>query len=271
MSFSFDLYVERKSWLHQLDPRAKLLFALATIIVVLSLQNLWLIAACLVGLHVMLLAARVPWSRIGWVWKMMLPVTILIPLLWPLFYQEGSVVLVQIWRIKVTTYSLLQGIAMALRINALGFACFTVLFATDQTRIVRGIVRLGVPFEWGLILAIALRYLPTFYGIMNMISEAQQARALDLSRGNFFKRLRSYLPILVAVVITALRTSDNLSHALETRAFGAKIGPRTYFRDLEPGASDIAFSCGIAIVAIGILVIRFKYGFGSSLLSLFPG
>lgn len=270
MSFSFDLYIEKKSWLHKLDPRAKLLFAFALIVVALSFQNLWMIIACLLGLHVMLLSGRVPWSRIAWVWKMMLPITILIPVMWPLFYHEGSVVLLQFWHIKVTTYSLLMGIAMALRINVLGLACFAVLFTTDQARIVRAIVKLGIPFEWGLILAIALRYLPTFYGIMNMIREAQQARGLDLSRGSFSRRLKSYLPILVAVVITALRTSDNLSHALETRAFGAKTGPRTYFRDLNPRPGDLVFSIGVVVVTAGILFARFKYGLGASLYG-FPG
>ena len=149
----------------------------------------------------------------------------------------------------------MDGVAMACRICFLGFACFLLLFATDQAKIVRGIVKLGVPYKCGLTLAIALRYLPTFFGIFNMVSDAQKARGLE-THGKFSAKLKSYMPILIAVLITGLRTSDNISNALETRAFGASVKDRTYFSDIKMGAAD-----AISVVLIVLFAASFVYFF----------
>ena len=272
MSFSFDLYVAKQSWLHRLDPRVKILFVPLAMALILSVINLYLVISFLVLLHLILITARIPAQKIKWVWKMMLPITILIPLLWPLFYQDvNGTVMLEFWRITITYETFLQGLAMALRVNALCFACFVLMFSTDQTLMVRGMVKMGLPFEWGLILAIALRYIPTFYGAISMVSEAQQARGLDLKKGGFGKRLRSYMPILIAAVITGLRTSDNLAKSLETRAFGINPKLRTYYRNPIFKVAD-----GIALVVFllifsSIVFARLKYGFGSEVITFFPG
>ena len=54
---------------------------------------------------------------------------------------------------------------------------FVILFTTRQNDLVRGLVRLGLPFEWGLTLAIALRYIPTFTHAVAQIQDAQAAAA----------------------------------------------------------------------------------------------
>ena len=45
--------------------------------------------------------------------------------------------------------------------GALAFTIFLWLFTTDQATLVRSLVAIGLPYPWGLTLAIALRYLPT--------------------------------------------------------------------------------------------------------------
>jgi energy-coupling factor transport system permease protein len=263
MSFSFDLYVERPSWLHRLDARVKLLFVVVSTGLLLAFNNLFVMAAALATTHAILLSARIPRSRIRWVWQMMLPITLLIPALWILFYPGTGPVLFSFWFIRVTAESIVQGVTVALRIDALAFCFFVLLFSTDQATLVRSLVKLGLPFEWGLVLAIALRYLPTFYGVFAMISEAQQARALDLSKGGPLQRARAYLPILVAMIITALRTTENLSRALEARAFGADRR-RTYWKDLHWRPVDVACAAGLLLLALVLLWVRFGLGYGKT-------
>ena len=52
------------------------------------------------------------------------------------------------------------------------------------------------------------------------VREAQQARGWIVGQGNVVQRVRSYLPILVATIIAALRLSDNLGLALAARGSG---------------------------------------------------
>lgn len=259
MSAYFDLYVERRSWLHRLDARVKLLFVVVASALLLLHNNLWVMAAALAGAHAILLSAHIPRSRIGWVWRMMLPITLLIPLLWLVFYDNGGRTLVEFWFIRITTLDIVRGLTVALRVDALAFVFFIWLFSTDQATLVRSLVRLGLPYEWGLIIAIALRYLPTFYGVFAMIAEAQQARALDLSKGGPIKRARAYLPILVAMIITALRTTENLARALQARGFGAHTR-RTCFRDIHARPLDIAIAAGLVLAAAAMVWAKLQWG-----------
>jgi energy-coupling factor transport system permease protein len=237
MAFSSDFYIRDNSWLHRLDPRVKLLLTVALMVVAFRINTLFPAAALLIGIHLMLLSARIPRAKFVWVWTLLLPVTIMIIILWPLFTQDGRV-LFTFGIIKITAGAIIQGAAMSLRICTMGFACFVLLFSTDQARIVRALVKLGVPYRLGLMLAIALRYLPTFFGIITMVTEAQKARGLNLDEGPLFKKLKAYMPILVAVLISGLKTSDNLSNALETRAFSSSVKKRTYYTDIAMRPMD---------------------------------
>jgi energy-coupling factor transport system permease protein len=262
MSFTFDLYVDRPSWLHRLDPRTKLAFVVLSSVLLLSFSQPLVSAAFLLGIHGILWSGKVPASRLRWAWQRMWPITFLILLLWPIFYPQGGEVLWQVWRVRITTQGLLQGLGTALRINALAFAFLVLLFSTDQARLVRGLVKLGLPYEWGLTLAIALRYVPTLYGIYTAVSEAQQARGWVIGEGGFVQRIKSYLPILVAVIVRALRLADNLSLALAARGFqsGAK---RTYLKELKLGLPDKACLTLLALSFLAFLIFRFRYGLGA--------
>ncbi|MFQ5855067.1 MAG: energy-coupling factor transporter transmembrane component T family protein [Anaerolineae bacterium] len=262
MGPTFDLYVHRQSWLHCLDPRTKLAFVILVTVLLLSFQHLVFLLACLIIWHGVLLSAQIPPDRLRWVWERMLPLTLLIFLLWPLFDPQGRQVLLQIWRIRIAAESVLRGLATALRVDALAFAFFILLFSTDQAGLVRGLVKLGLPYTWGLTLAIALRYIPTFHGVYINVMEAQQARGWIVGRGDFITRLRSYLPVLVAVIIIALRMTDHLAMALAARGLGA--GPqRTTFRDVRFSRKDGLCLVGLAALAGVLFTVRWAYGWGA--------
>jgi energy-coupling factor transport system permease protein len=261
MTLAFDLYLPHRSWLHRLDPRVKIVLLLAGTVILLSIQNLWVCLAWVIVNQVLFLSAGVPSEKLRWMWALMLPVSLLIVITWPLVYQEGGAVLFEFSRIKITSLSVAHGLALALRLNALAQLYFLLLFTTDQMTLVRGLVRLGVPFEWGLILAVALRYIPAFFGTFQMIAEAQQARGLQLHRGSWLQRLRAYLPILVAMIITALRTMDNLSRALEARALGA-APERTAYKTLHFTRRDWAVLIvgGLAAIMLTYARVALKFG-----------
>jgi len=277
MSFSFDLYVQRRSWLHAVDPRVKLAFVFLGTILMLAFKNLFIMLLSLVITHLLIFSAGVPGRKVKWVWKTMLPINILIPILWVAFYPEGPVVLFQFWFLKVTALSVVRGVSLALRLDAIAFLCFTWLFTTDQASLVRSLVKLGLPFEWGLVLALGLRYIPTFYGLYTVVSEAQQARALDLTGGNpstgsghrFFTRVRSYLPILVAMMISALRTSEQLAMAMESRALGLPGVKRTCLRDIRFRPADYVYTAFLFAIFSVLLTLRSQFGFGAHPLYLF--
>lgn len=252
MSQRFDLYVPRPSWLHRLDPRTKMAFVVASFALLLLNDQPVLMLAYLLAVHTVLRTAGIPWARIGWLWRRMWPVSLTILVLWPLFYTVGEPVLLEWWRIRITLPSLLEGLASALRVDALAFAVFVLLVATDQTRLVQGLVKLGLPFEWGLSIAIALRYLPLLDGTYRIITDAQRARGWSPEQSTLLERARAYVPTLVALVIAALRLSDSLTRALAARGFRPGY-PRTSRRPLHMQQGDwygLALSAALLAAAV---------------------
>ena len=235
MSTPYDLYQPGRSWLHRLDPRVRLLLALALSALAVAWANVWAMLALVVGLHVLLLSAGIARGRLVWLWRM-------------------------------ATLPMIS-VAVGLRVAALAWAIVAWLFTTDQATLVRSLVSLGLPYEWGLVLAMALRYLPTMSLTLRTISEAQQSRALDLAAGNPLQRARRYAPILVAMIIAALRTADNVSRALESRALGA-MPQRTYLRTLHMRRADVVWMAGILVVTGGVLYARLAHGIGADALRL---
>jgi energy-coupling factor transport system permease protein len=269
VSFDFDLYVPRSSWLHRADPRIKLAFVVLGTGALLLFQNLWVMLAGLLVLHALLLSAKVPRDRIVWVWRAMLLLNILIPVLWVVFYPEGESVLFRFWFIRITALSVVRGVALALRLDAIAFLWFSWLFTTDQASLVRSLVRLGLPYEWGLVLALSFRYMPTFLGLFGVVMDAQQSRGLDLSQGRWLARLRAYLPILIAMVISALRTAERLGMALEARALGLPGVQRTAFREIVFRPLDAIYLVAVVALFGALALLRWRYGLGVHPLYLF--
>jgi energy-coupling factor transport system permease protein len=259
MSARFDLYLGRDSWLHRLDPRTKLAFVGVSFLLLLPSNQLPFLAGYLAMVHLLLWTASIPLDRIRRLWQQMWPLTLLILLLWPLFYPAGQPVLWSFWRVRITLPSLLQGLTAALRVDSLAFAVFVLLVSTDQTRLVQGLVRLGMPFEGGLTLAISLRYLPLLYGVYGTITDAQRSRGWAPERGSLLSRLRAYVPTLVALVIAALRLSDALTLALAARGFRPGH-PRTTYRALRLGRMDWVFLAGLWVMLCGAVGLRFALG-----------
>jgi energy-coupling factor transport system permease protein len=199
----------------------------------------------------------------------MIPINILIPVLFVIFYPEGPV-LFEFLFLKITPLAAVRGLTLVLRLDAIAFLVFSWMFTTDQAKIVRSFVKLGLPYNGGLVLALSLRYIPTFYGLYATVSEAQQARALDLSKGSFLQRLRQYLPILVAMIISALRTADKLGQALESRALGYTGARRTCYRDISFRLVDYAYLGVILLAFAAILYARFGLGAGLELVDPLP-
>jgi energy-coupling factor transport system permease protein len=108
---------------------------------------------------------------------------------------------------------------------------------------------------------LAIRYLPTTYGLFVTVSEAQQARGWIVGKGGFLRRVRSYLPILVATIIGALRLGDSLGLALAARGLGYPAR-RTVLTDVVFAPADWLTVVLVSVAFAGLLVLRYGAGFG---------
>jgi energy-coupling factor transport system permease protein len=247
---SFDLYLPGESWLHRADPRVKLLFVVEMTVLLLVWPSLHFTLGVLLACHLLLVSARISWARIGAIWRLMLPLAVLVTVLWLPLVPQGSPVLFELGRLRLTLPALHRGLQMAARLAALAFVFFTWLFTTEQRAIVQGFVRLGLRYEWGLTLSLSLRYLPTLHTTYLQIVDAQRSRGLDLQQGSIPARARKRLPVLVALLVTGLRGSENVGRALEARALGLDGVRRTSLHGLQMRRSDTVYAIVLLILPL---------------------
>ena len=110
-----------------------------------------------------------------------------------------------------------------------------------------------------------------FFSIWQSVSAAQCARGLDLSgktdaagnKRNVFVRLtarcKSYLPILIAVLIRAYKMSQSVSWAMESRGLNIQGIKRTYRVRLKMRVVDWTILVLTVVATVGSVWLMFHY------------
>jgi len=220
------MFQPHQSFLHTLDPRVKFIISIFIFVSGVLFSNwAFLVAAFFTVYLVLRIGGRVRTRTILAYLKPIMPIVIIMLLLWPFFLHTGTVLFS--WRfITITADGVLMGIGMSFRILTMISATFLLLMTTQQRDIISGLTQMGLPYEYGLTLVIALRYVPTLAGMAQTIMDAQRSRGLELDRGNILERIRKYVPILAPLIVGAIRMAQELAIAIDSRAFGH--GQRTY-------------------------------------------
>jgi energy-coupling factor transport system permease protein len=150
--------------------------------------------------------------------------------------------------------SLENASALTLRFIVL-IESFSIFFlTTSPDTLSLALEQTHVPYEFTFAFTTAVRFVPVLAEEAQTIMDAQKARGLELERGNFLKRVRNYIPILIPLIISAIRRSLELAEAMESRAWGA-TKKRTNLYVLKMQSEDfalLALTVGILAVAIYI-------------------
>lgn len=262
---ALDFYVPGSSRLHRLDPRVKLFVVAAWGVVMFFWTSLVLLVVALAAIHLALLASGYPRGRLLTIWRAIAVLLTLIVVIWPLFDRSGEVWF-SLGPLDITRQGVLRGIVNATRIAGINFIFILWVGTTGPRELVRGFVRLGLPFRWGMALTIGLRFIPTFAGTWATVSDAQQARGLVLE-GWWFRKVRLMLPIFVAALVSAFRSSEQMAMTLDSRGFGASR-TRTTFRDIAMRRDDWVVLLVMVVVTGTLLWLSLARGVGRELLGL---
>ena len=85
----------------------------------------------------------------------------------------------------------------------------------------------------------------------------KKQEGLELEKGNFMKRIRNYIPVLIPLIVSAIRRSLELAEAMESRAWGA-TKKRTNLYALKLHRGDYAL-LGIIIGLLTLSVYAFLF------------
>jgi len=121
----------------------------------------------------------------------------------------------------LTAFDIDEAAAMTLRFVVL-VESFSVFFlTTSPDHLGLALEQSKVPFEFAFAFTTAVRFVPVLAEEAQTIMDAQKARGLELEKGNLMKRIRNYIPVLIPLIVSAIRRSLELAEAMESRAWGA--------------------------------------------------
>jgi energy-coupling factor transport system permease protein len=152
----------------------------------------------------------------------------------------------------LTAEALETSAAMTLRFVVL-VESFSVFFlTTSPDHLGLALEQTRVPYEFAFAFTTAVRFVPVLAEEAQTIMDAQKARGLELEKGGFLKRIRNYVPVLIPLIVSAIRRSLELAEAMESRAWGA-TKKRTNLYALRLHRGDFV----LLAITIGILVVAF--------------
>lgn len=258
----FGRYIPGDSFVHKLDPRSKLLFVFAFIIIVFLANNVITYGLLLAFTLFVVFISRI---RVYFLINGLKPVIILMVftfLLHVLFTREGKII-VDFGFLQIYEVGLKQGIFISVRFLVLVFMTSILTLTTSPIAITDGIEVLLGPLkkikmpvhELALMMSISLRFIPTLMDETDKIMKAQMARGSDLSAGSIKDRLKAVVPLLVPLFVSAFKRAEDLATAMEVRGYRGGEG-RTRYRQLKWDAGDTICLAGLALMAVLLFFYR---------------
>ena len=113
-------------------------------------------------------------------------------------------------------------------------------------------------YDSGLMISVTLRFIPTILQEANTIKMSQQARGESFEGKNPFKKLYQYSLILLPLLVSVIQKVENLTLAMEARAFHCGL-ERTNFYKLEFQKRDYIAGIFIFLIISLFLVLSLQH------------
>ena len=222
-------YIDEASPVHSLCGAVKLLiFLMWSVLVMVSFITPILAVLAAAGI-VLFAVSKIRFSDISFIIKMMIFFLVLNLAAVYLFSPEQGVSIYGtrnvIWegkgRFTVTGEQLFYEFNILLKYITIIPPAILLIVTTHPSEFAASLNRIGVPYTAAYSVSLTLRYIPDVQRDFETISQAQQARGLELSRkASWIKRLKRTVPLLLPLIISSLERIDVISRAMELRGFG---------------------------------------------------
>lgn len=251
---TFGQYYNANSFVHKTDPRIKILLLIAYIVAVFLAGNFLSLAAVLVFLIIAVMFSSMPIGSVLRSIKAIFFLILFTAVLNVLFHVRSETDTVYFW--VITKEGLLSAAFLASRLILLVTGSSLLTLTTTPVSLTDGLESLLKPLalikfpvhELALIMSIALRMIPTLANETDRIICAQKARGADFESGNIISRLKALVPVLIPLIISALRRADELGDAMDARCYwGSK--DRTKYKKLK-----LSFRDPVAVIFVGGLI-----------------
>lgn len=253
-------YYPADSVIHKMDPRTKLL---ATVVYVVSLFVFRNIPGFIVATAVLIalvLLSKVPFKLMAKGLKIIW-VLVAITAFFNVFFTPGDL-LWQAGVLHITWQGVRNAVFFSIRLIYLILGTSIMTLTTTPNKLTDGLEeglkplnKIHIPVhEIALMMSIALRFIPLLGEETDRIKKAQMARGADFESGNMIQKVKSLVPILVPLFVSAFRRANDLALAMEARCYHGGEG-RTKMKPLHYEKRDyIAYVLMFAYLGAMIVI-----------------
>ena len=271
--FALGQFYPSNSVVHRLDPRAKVICAMAYIVASFLCQNFYAFVLLFASAILLVLVSKIPLKIVFRSIKALIFImafTAVLNIFW--FTPKGEVTPLFQWKF-ITIYEggLYNALFILVRITAMVIG--TSIFLTYTTspialtdaieQLLRPLAKIKVPVhEFAMMMTIALRFIPTIVDETDKIMSAQKARGADFTTGSLASRAKALIPVIIPLFASAFRRAGDLATAMECRCYHGGEG-RTKFRILKFHFRDvIAFLLPALFITAIVLINIFGATYG---------
>lgn len=253
-------YYPADSVIHRLDPRVKLLGTIVFIVTVFFIKDIPGLLLATLALGSVIKLSKVP---VKYIFKGLRAIFILLlfTVALNIFLTPGNVIF-KLGLFRVTEEGLVLAAQMAVRLVYLIIGSTMMTLTTTPNHLTDGLEKALRPLnvihfpvhELAMTMSIALRFIPILTDETDKIMKAQQARCADFEEGNLIQKIKSLIPILVPLFISAVRRANDLAMAMEARCYHGGNG-RTKMKPLKYTKCDrIAYLVMAGYLCLWILL-----------------
>ncbi len=255
-------YIKKDSPIHKLTGSTKFIFFLFwSIAAMITYDTRVLVTMFLMGI-LFFLMSRLKWKDIRFAVLFMVWLTAINLIALFVFSPEQGVdvygtrheIVHLFWRYSIIAEEFFYLFNFMMKLMAVIPIALLFILTTNPSEFAASLNKIGVSYKVGYSVAIALRYIPDVQRDFHEISQAQQARGIDLSKKDkLTDRLKNSAAILFPLVLSSLQRIEVISNAMELRGFG-KNKKRTWIVERPFRKEDyIAVLIAVFMLAVSAL------------------
>ncbi|TPR14559.1 energy-coupling factor transporter transmembrane component T family protein [Apilactobacillus timberlakei] len=261
-NFIFGRYLPMDSIIHKMNPAAKIFLCFYFVILVFFANGLLSYSAMSLFVIALIFLSKSP---IKMFFKGIMPLIwiILFTIAIQILFSSGGETIYKIGIINITTFGIKNAIFLFMRFILIISLSTILTITTDPLEISSGISILLRPFKklkfpvetFSLMISIALRFVPTLTDETKTIMDAQRSRGVDFGSGGLVKRVKSFIPLLIPLFVSAFKHADNLSIAMESRGYRIN-NRRTHYNNYNWSNFDTLSIFVAILISMIIFILR---------------
>lgn len=209
-------YQNKNTWLHTINPILKVLLLIFLFILSALPGNIFVMLFILIFILSLFIFAKclVNIKKIG---LLFILIGLMTFIMWLFFYQgSGDKILI------FYKNSFFYAVKMSLRFILMLISGLLFLSITPLEEISDGLILLKAPYGIAFAISMSFRMVILFISTGFTIVESQKVRGNQIDKGGILKRIKSYIPLLIPLILNGIKKAENLTAALESKGFSPK-------------------------------------------------